>query len=60
MKLFQTKKVDDELNYEGNAVLRMLSYMKPYWITVAFCFVLVVIITVLELYKPVLIGSSDD
>lgn len=60
MKLFQTKKVDDELNYEGNAVLRMLSYMKPYWITVAFCFVLVVIITVLELYKPVLIGDAID
>ncbi|HIQ98494.1 MAG TPA: ABC transporter ATP-binding protein [Candidatus Scybalocola faecavium] len=61
MKLFQTKKQDDdELNYEGNAVIRMMSYMKPYWLTVAFCFVLVVIITVLELYKPILIGDAID
>ena len=61
MKLFQTKKDDqDELNYEGNAVLRMMSYMKPYWPTVAFCFLLVLIITALELYRPILIGDAID
>lgn len=61
MKLFQTKKDDQEdLNYEGNAVIRMMSYMKPYLGTVAFCFLLVIIITVLELYKPILIGDAID
>ena len=61
MKLFQTKKDDqDELDYEGNAVLRMMSYMKPYWPTVAFCFLLVLIITALELYRPILIGDAID
>ena len=54
MKLFQTKRDEqDDLNYEGNAVVRMMSYMKPYRGTVAFCFFLVIIITVLELYKPI-------
>ena len=49
MKLFQTKRDEqDDLNYEGNAVVRMMSYMKPYRGTVAFCFFLVIIITVLE------------
>ena len=61
MKLFQTKRDEqDDLNYEGNAVVRMMSYMKPYRGTVAFCFFLVIIITVLELYKPILIGDAID
>ena len=34
--------------------------MKPYWKTVAFCFLLVLLITVLELYKPILIGDAID
>lgn len=61
MKLFQTKRDEqDDLNYKGNAVVRMMSYMKPYRGTVAFCFFLVIIITVLELYKPILIGDAID
>ena len=44
----------------NHTVLRMLSYMKPYWKTAVFCFVLVIVITVLELYKPILIGDAID
>ena len=61
MKLFQTKRDEqDDLNYEGNAVVRMMSYMKPYRGTVAFCFFLVIIITVLELYKPILSAYANN
>ena len=38
----------------------MLSYLKPYWKTVVFCFILVILITVMELYKPILIGNAID
>lgn len=50
----------DGLQYKGNAILRMLSYMKPYKKTAAFCFFLVSMVTVLELYKPILIGNAID
>ena len=60
MKLFQTKRDEqDDLNYEGNAVVRMMSYMKLPG-TCGILFFLVIIITVLELYKPILIGDAID
>ena len=43
-----------------NTIMRMLSYLKPYWKTVVFCFILVILITVMELYKPILIGNAID
>lgn len=46
--------------YKGNAILRMLSYMRGYKKTVFFCFFLVVMVTLLELYKPILIGNAID
>lgn len=52
--------VEDAPHYKGNAILRMLSYMKGYKKTVAFCFFLVFMVTVLELYKPILIGNAID
>ncbi len=51
---------ENELNYRGNAFLRMLSYVKPYWKTVILCFVLVAVLTCLELYRPTLIGDAID
>lgn len=54
------KKEPSDVKYKGNAVLRMLSYMKPYGLTVVFCFLLVLAVTGLELYKPVLIGDAID
>ena len=50
----------EEVHYEGNALLRMLSYMKPYWKSMALCLLLVLVITGLELYKPILIGNAID
>ena len=56
------KKTDEptDVHYEGNAVLRMLSYMKPHAGTMALCLVLVLMITALELYKPILTGDAID
>lgn len=61
MSLFRKKTEEPEdIHYEGSAVLRMLSYMRPHVGTMAFCLVLVLAITALELYKPVLIGNAID
>ena len=49
-----------DVQYEGNVLARMLSYMKPHWKTMAFCLMLVLAVTALELYKPVLIGDAID
>ena len=50
---------DDKLesNYKGNALLHLLSYMKPYagWVTL--CLVLVLALTGFDLYRPTLIYS---
>ena len=53
---------DDKLesNYKGNALLHLLSYMKPYagWVTL--CLVLVLALTGFDLYRPTLIGDAID
>lgn len=49
-----------DVQYEGNALLRMLSYAKPYAGIMALCMVLVLLLTLLELYKPILIGNAID
>lgn len=61
MSLFH-KKSDEtsDVKYEGNVIVRMLSYVGPYKLPMAFCFLLVMVITVLELYKPILIGDAID
>ncbi len=54
---------DKELNdvqYKGNAFLRLMTYLKPYVKTVLICFVLVAILTALDLYRPMLIGDAID
>ncbi len=51
---------ENELHYKGNAFLRMLGYVKPYWKTVLLCVILVGVLTLLELYKPALIGDAID
>ena len=56
MSLFRKKTEDNsDIHYEGHVVPRMLSYLKPHMGTVAVCLVLVLIITGLELYKPIVI-----
>ncbi len=54
------KENENELHYEGNAFLRMLAYVKPYWKTVVICCLLVGVLTALELYRPNLIGNAID
>ena len=52
MSLFHGKRGEDalDIHYEGNAVLRMLSYLKPHVGTIAVCLALVLLMTGLELY----------
>ena len=62
MSLFHRKSDEDALDirYEGNAVLRMLSYLKPHVGTIAVCLALVLLMTGLELYKPIITGDAID
>lgn len=49
-----------ESNYRGNALLHLLSYMKPYAGWVALCLALVLALTGIDLYRPMLIGDAID
>ncbi len=61
MSLFAKKKDENsDVHYEGNAILRMLSYAKPYVPQILFCFLMVIIVTAMELYKPIIIGDAID
>jgi len=49
-----------ESEYKGNALLHLLSYMKPYvgWVLLSLCLVLA--LTGFDLYRPILIGDAVD
>lgn len=47
-----------ESNYKGSVLLRLLSYMKPYLGWVILCLIMVLGLTALELYRPILIGDA--
>lgn len=49
-----------ESGYKGSALLRLLSYMKPYTGSVILCLVLVLALTGFDLYRPILIGDAID
>ncbi|MDE7355072.1 MAG: ABC transporter ATP-binding protein/permease [Acetatifactor sp.] len=49
-----------ESGYSGNALLRLLTYMKPYAGQVTLCLVLVLALTGFDLYRPTLIGDAID
>ncbi len=49
-----------ESNYKGNALLHLLSYMKPYLGWMAVCLALVLALTGFDLYRPMLIGDAID
>lgn len=49
-----------ESNFKGNALLRLLSYMKPYLGWVLLSLALVLGLTVFDLYRPTLIGDAID
>ena len=61
MSMFKRKPDENsDVHYEGNALLRMIGYMKPHKKAIFLCFALVICITVLELLKPQLIGNAID
>lgn len=47
-----------ESNYKGNALLRLLSYMKPYVGVVSLALLLVLMLTWFDLYRPILLGDA--
>ncbi len=49
-----------ESNYKGNALLHLLSYMKPYAGWMLLSLVLVLALTGFDLYRPTLIGNAVD
>ena len=49
-----------ESHYRGNALLRLLAYMKPYRLSVAVCLLFVLILTAFDLYRPKLVGNAID
>ncbi len=49
-----------ESAYRGSVLLRLLSYMKPYLGQVLLCLFLMLGLTALELYRPILIGDAID
>ena len=49
-----------ESHYRGNALLRLLAYMKPYRLSVAVCLLFVLILTSFDLYRPKLVGNAID
>ena len=54
------KNEGNDVHYKGNAFLRLMKYVKPYWKTVVICCLLVLALTALELYRPELIGNAID
>lgn len=54
------RKPGEPAHGKGGTVMRMLSYLRPHIKTVAVCLLLVLVITALELYKPVLTGNAID
>ncbi|MBR5345936.1 MAG: ABC transporter ATP-binding protein [Clostridia bacterium] len=63
-KRFRFLAVDDDqaartdIQYEGSAIRRILAYMKPHWKTYALCLTLMLVVTGLDLLRPILIGSE--
>ncbi|MCR5756224.1 MAG: ABC transporter ATP-binding protein, partial [Acetatifactor sp.] len=49
-----------ESNYKGSALLRLLTYMRPYIGWMCLCLVLVLALTGFDLYRPMLIGDAID
>ncbi|MBR0215353.1 MAG: ABC transporter ATP-binding protein [Clostridia bacterium] len=49
-----------DIQYEGNALVRLLAYMKPHLASFFVCLLLVLVVTALDLYRPTLIGNAID
>ena len=62
MRITMNTLTEDKLesSYKGNALLRLLSYMKPYLGWFLLCLALVLALTGFDLYRPILIGDAID
>ena len=49
-----------EENVQGPVLIRLLKYAAPYWWQFAICLLLVLGITVIEIYRPILTGKAID
>lgn len=49
-----------EQSYGRNVVKRLVRYIKPYWYMMVLCLLFVLIITGIELYRPIIIGDAID
>jgi ATP-binding cassette subfamily B protein len=54
------KHINKQKTFKVNVLKRLLKYIKPCWKTMVLSFLLVLFITGLELYRPVLIGGAID
>jgi ATP-binding cassette subfamily B protein len=54
------REIDYEKSIQGNILLRLLSYAIPYWHWMLTALILVLCITGLELYRPILVGNAID
>ncbi len=50
----------EDVHYEGSAIRRLIAYLKPHRKPLVICLFLVIGITVLDLYRPMLIGNAID
>lgn len=46
--------------FRGSVMKRLMSYMKPFWHYVAASLILVLLLTGIELYRPILVGDAID
>jgi len=51
---------EEKLSYNGSAFARLLGYVKPYLRTMVLCTALMLVVTALNLYRPILIGQAID
>ncbi len=58
MKNFTDDSTESE--YRGNALRKLLAYMKPYLGWFFLCLILILALTGLDLYRPMLIGDAID
>ena len=54
------KYLQEDASVQGSVFLRLLKYAAPYWWQMALCLLFVLGITVLEIYRPKLIGEAID
>ena len=49
-----------DVHYNGSAMKRLLAYLRPHTKALGICMALVIAVTVLDLYRPILIGDAID